>query len=45
MTGTSVDASASSLMYSRSLRFSLAARKPVNATTALLAPNLDVRGI
>ena len=39
MAGASAEASASSLMYSRSLRFSLAARRPVNATTALLAPN------
>ena len=32
-------------MYSRSLRFSLGARRPVNATTAFLVPNLDVHGI
>ena len=45
MTGVSADASASSEMYSKSLRFSLAARRPVNATTAFRVPNLDVHGV
>jgi len=45
MTAVSAPASVSSRMYPRSLSFSLAARRPVNATTALRDPNRAVHGV